>query len=40
MKEFQRGLGFSVLGGLMLISGGYYDLKVYAFRFAATEDQK
>lgn len=38
MKEFSRGLGFSILGGVMLLTGIFYDIKVYAFRSASTED--
>jgi len=38
VKQFESGLGFSILGGLMLLTGVYYDFKVYAFRCAETED--
>lgn len=40
LKEVERGIGFSVLGGIMLITGIYYDLKLVAYKLAETEDEK
>jgi hypothetical protein len=37
---FEQGLGFTILGGLMLITGIYYGLKILAFRWARSPEER
>jgi hypothetical protein len=37
---FSKGLGFSILGGLMLTTGIFYSLKIYAFKNATSPEDR
>lgn len=39
-KIFDAALGFLILGGLMLISGIYYALKILAFKTASSPEER
>jgi hypothetical protein len=40
MKQYSGGLGFISLGGIILISGIYYFIKIIAFKNAVTPEER
>jgi hypothetical protein len=40
INEFESGLGFTILGSLMSITGIFYLLKIISYRVAKTPEEK